>query len=580
VQYIIATFLAVLSIAIPQHGVAQIIPDFDQVDFETQTIPFSLIGVPNDPPPNAVLTVTADPLKVRTGSYALELAYEYNRDASAALLDLSFLLRDLEAVSFWIKSDKDVNWVVYMLDDDDAGFLSFIDVIGGEWQHVILLPEDFESDPLSDNPKPEVDVSRLSGALAMLDTFNKSGTQGETNTVAIDDFVILRSPYELFDGDYVVDGVVDSIDTPLSIKGDLIIRNGGQLDVSASRFQLDGNLLVEDGSVLNFHDGVWNFKADRPQQYRIDVLNGSDLTFINGSMRLVRPMKGEARGSSRLRIEGVHNRGKVTKAMTFGVWSDSTLELSDSDFVGEFISGPGTHVDVSESDQVAIWVVCEGDFGDPVVLPGGVGDDIALWSAPPSWDRDISLTNITRINWLFIVTGGCALDVEDVELRSVALRYVDLFGRKESLMGLQPDTLYADHCVERTTGDPDADFRFCLSNSSVTSWNLYSAGAIVLDVTDVTVGEVIAFDNSHLNMLNSTIDGSTGHFGSEDRAVVTFMGGTITTEVRGFGTSQMTIVDSAIDGDIHVTESSIITLDNTTHTGGVVISDDGQFIEQ
>jgi len=580
VQYIITVFLAVLSIAIPQHGVAQMIPDFDHVDFEDQAIPFSLIGVPNDPPPNVVLAITSDPLKVRTGSYALELTYEYNRDASAALLNLSYLLRDLEAISFWIKSEKDANWIVYMLDDDDAGFLSFIDVIGGEWQHVVLLPEDFEPDSMSDNPKPEVDVSRLSGALAMLDTVNKSGTQGETNTVAIDDFVILRSPYEFFNGDYVVDGVVDSIDTPLSIKGDLILRNGGQLDVSASRFQLDGNLLVEDGSVLNFHDGVWNFKAQRPQQYRMDILNGSDLTFIDGSIRLVRPMRGEARGTSRLRIEGVHNRGKVTKAMTFGVWEDSTLELSDADFVGEFIVGHGTHVDVSESDQVALWVVCEGDFGDTVVLPGGAGEDIALWSAPPAWDRDISLTNITRINWLFIVSGGCGLDVEDVELRSVALRYVDLLDRPENLTGLQNNTLYADHCVEHTTGDPGIDFRFCLSNSSVESWNLYTAGAIVLDVTDVTVGEVIAFDDTQLNMSNSTIDGSAGHFGSEDRAVVTFTGGTITTGVRGFGTSQMTIIDSTLEGDILVSESAIITLDNTMHTGGVVISDDGQFIEQ
>lgn len=573
---VLASLMAAMAVGYAGESAGQIwIGDIDRYHFESQTHEFLLIGTPVDDVVNSTVDITDEPDGVRSGRYALKLDYHLDPDASPALVDVKTLQKDLISISFWIKAVGGANWVVYLLDADGAGFLAFIDVPPDEWLFVDLKPEDFEPDQGADVVKEAIELDRLDIGMAMLDARNKYDTPGLLNTVYIDDFMIAREPLQVHEGDYVVDGVVDTIDTSMVIRGDLIVQNGGQLEVTASRLHMEGNIRI-DASVANFRDGIWRFNAERPEQYAIDALQGSQLTFTGGKFLLLEHLHGLIDDGSQLRFEGVHNRTNATQGITYTIWNNSTLELLDADFIGEFLLGHGTSTTVVDSELVTIWAYCQTDLGPPIVLPPD--DLVESWSAPPEWGRVLSLTNAETVNWTFVASGGCNMTLQDSNPRAVGLSYRHEFPQVSTVTGLEPNLVYADFCVENNTSVPQTEFTVCLKNSSVQSWNLYASGAVVLVADDVTVGEAIAYDDAQLNIINALIDGSGGHFGAQERATVHFRAGEITAEIRAFGTTGMTIIDSNVIGDINAADNSIVTLQNTTHTGNVRLTEQGQVI--
>ncbi len=569
--------------------------DIAMLDFENEVDHYKQIGTPNEddwpicvddntvPCVEGVVSITDVPNEVKAGQYALKFSYPYVNAPSPAILDSRNLLRDMISISFWIKSDNEALWVVYILDYDDAGFLATIELLPGEWTYINLTPADFEPDLMADVVKPEMDITRLDIGLAMLDATNKYFTEPGENNVYIDNFLFARQPKEIFEGDYVVDGTTVVEDRPLSIRGDVIVRNGGDLTFASTRLDIEGNVVVENllpeprpQTRLLFDGGAWGFLSDYPKQYSVTVKDGSDLTFRDGVFRLRNNLEGDILDSSNLTFDAVRN---ATRGTTWEIHEGSTLDLLDGDFIGEFILNEGSATTVLDSQLIVFWLQCEGTFPVPITLPVGIYDEelevdlIAAWDSPPEWDRSLSMINGGDVFWTLNVLPFCEADVVDSTLKAVGVSYWEPFNGMTSVTGLLPEITY-DTLEFRTTNS-----LVTLTNTSVETWNLYTAGIMTLNVTDSLIGEAIAFDDTEIIFNNSELDGSGGHLGSRENGIVRFNGGNVAADIRSYDLSQLFLNDTTVEGNIYASDDAVVTLENTVHTGRVFLFDNAVVIE-
>lgn len=567
--------LLVLAIVLPAataFGGTQYLSDFSVIDFENRAVPYKLIGTPNDydrEVTGAQVTTTVQRGQVKIGSAALKFEYTKADPLSPALLDTAHLLRDFISLSFWIKSKEDATWVVYLLDLDDAGFIHITDLPAGEWVHISLTPEDFESDPNSDNPKPAVDVTRLDVGMVMLDGANKYET-GE-NTVYIDNFLIARPPFVLHEGDFIVDMEDVEISEATYVRGDLIVKNGGLLDITAGRFEVEGNVIVENREVvpptqrsrLNFIGGAWGFHGDYPKQYSFLVQDGSELTFTSGTMRLLQHLEGEILLGAKVVFDNTRN---ATRPTTWEFSRGATLELINGDFIGEFLLGETTHATAIDSELIVFWLQCVDTLGSPIILPDGKAIDSFV--SPPEWKWGLDIQNSSDVFWTLNALPNCNAEIQDTELLAIGMTYWEMEPANASVSGLQPNLTYEDFLIETTNSSVR------LVNSSVDTWNVYTSGEMSLAIDDSLIGEVISFSNTTIDITNSSIDGSGGHLGSQDNSLLRCFNGDIRADIRSYGSSRMEITDSLIAGSIYAADSAEVVLDNTEHLGRVFQFDD------
>jgi len=562
-------FAGLILVLFPNFGpaAAATVPDTHFHDFENNAVLFELTGTPYNNPVNSSVSITTDPNGVWGGQKALEFSYELNENASPALLDTRLSLVDLVSISFLIKSENEALWVVYIRDPDDAGFIAFVDLLPGQWQFVELVPEDFAAVPNSINPGKMIDPSKLDVGLTMLDARNKFAGPG-SNTIQIDNFALTRSWMEYLEGDYVVDGAVDTIAVPTILNGNLIVENGARLDITASRFKVRGNVVVRGSSALNFQDGAWSFPADYWNERSFDVSGGSELTFTNGKFELPQQIEGAIDSGSRLRFDNVvRGRGR---GQHWAILDGGILELEADDHIGEFVLSDNTQSTIRNSKPGVFWVACDAGFSAPVSVPDG--NLIESWTAPIDWNRDITIVSSSDVHWAFLVLPNCDVQIQGSQVRAIGMAFWGGSTEVESISGLAPDVLYDDYCAASTHSS------ICLANSTVDTWNIYSIGTVTVDVLDSMVGEAIAFDNSQLRLTDTIVDGSGGHLGSHGQAQVDVTRGEVITKIRSYSASRMNFIDSSITGNITAVDTSQINLTNTPHSGQTITFGDATVI--
>ena len=209
---------------------------------------------------------------------------------------------------------------------------------------------------------------------------------------------------------------------------------------------------------------------------------------------------------------------------------------------------------------VLFWLV----LPDSSIVQSSLPEDSLLvdWSFPDAGSHGIpfhvEIDSCTTVLWGLISRTGSSATFRDTHFRVVGL----YFESPDSLAlnGLVNGSRHADDLV------PAADRTLRLINSSVDTWNFYTALSAKLSLENCIFGETLAMDSSRVTILNSVCDGSGGYIGAMNKSFLIVFGSLIKSQVTSRQNAVLVGASSSFTGgELDADEESIMFLANTTY---------------
>jgi hypothetical protein len=207
------------------------------------------------------------------------------------------------------------------------------------------------------------------------------------------------------------------------------------------------------------------------------------------------------------------------------------------------------------------------DWSPP--LPGFVDH----WSWPPASSngvpQTVTMSRCETLLWPMLVREG-----SDLTLREVPDDHWVVVGlhlpNDAVVTGLVNDV----HVVDGQVSIPDRHVR--LVDARVDTWNLYPQGEAVVQVLDSVLGEILSFDDAVVRVDRSTVDGTGGFVGAQDRSRMTFSESRLTCTVEATDDAVLQLHHSAVEpypADLEGTvtrfaawDDAVLVADHTTVT--------------
>lgn len=540
-------------------AVGQPVPDVDVIDFEDGSQPlmvYSSEGMPDQ----GALSLTTDPPDVHDGLVALE--YNYNRSEPLSILAFPNLLTDVQEIRFWFKSAEAGVWMLYHTDRDGAQFNAFLNFTANTWTEVVLTPSDFALDPNSDVFKPEMEPERNSAYFYAVDVAHVFGVPG-AGRVWLDTIGVVRPDMQYVPGPALFDdGQPHVVTEPTVFDGDLVAVNGSQVDLSATRVIVRGNIMSDGiGSTVLVHEGTLRlesqFRYDRQLfAIRDGLLRLENLLLIPGSNLGVSVLyDGHFEYDRTTVIDGA-----LTGTVGFG----GRIALRDSVGPGEFVVNSDTTFSAEGIDGVVVWLAADAGVNAQLDVPD---ETISQWTLGPGWNRDFQMSDIQGANIAILVAEDSQLHVRDGNLRAVGLAFRDF---DAEIQGYQNFSYYDQQQFDL----PARTLTF--ENVSVGAWNFYSQGSAHVVVRDCLFGEILTFDQSSMVVFDSVCDGSGGYLGSRHDSRLGMVRSDALCEVVSEGNSRLGIRNGTVLGPVTAAESARIGLDRCHVIGPLYELDDGR----
>jgi len=530
------------------------IPDTDYQDFENISMPliWRVGGIPSGTPREAFVKLTTIRGEYKEGKKGL--MFQFARGTKPVPIVVHWvLLRDMVSIKFWIKAKRETKWVVSIKDIDGAVFSSVIELAEDRWRRVTLKPVDFRCNNDSPVKKSRLDVTRLGYGYVGFDIYTVLGGRGK-NTVFIDKVIVERNPYKLIKGNYILNGETKTIDEPTKIEGNIALLNNAELKVNAARFEVSGNIYVNN-STLKFSGGFWNLRQAYKYEDRMVAKNGL-IELKDGVLNTFYTISGGIIENSTFRFSNVMvARG----GFTFGLTEGCSLEMDNTKRPGEFIVNKDSKFTLKDCESVLIWLSCDEAIGPDLSLPRE--NVIPSWKAPAHLNRLLEIENSTNIMWGLIANPGCNLTIDESYIRAIGINYKDNIQAKVD--GLKNDMEYNNFQFE----SEQHKLRFI--NTKVFCWNLYTQDTASLEIRDCVYGESISFGGSEISVVDSECDGTGGYLGAKDNSKTIFNGGKIDCNVLTHGQARFVINNCSVNGNVQATEESAIILNNSSVNGEI-----------
>jgi hypothetical protein len=533
--------------------------DIEEERFE-RGIPgsFVLIGYPSGVPAARLESTDSEGCGQRPG--VLSFFYERGRRPVPIIYHRVYV-GGFTSIEFRIRAEKTALWVVNISDLDGAQFSTRREIVPGEWKFVALKPSDFVCNEDSPVKKDRLDTANLGFGYAAFDLFSIT-EKGDSNRVLLDDVRITRAAVSMIEGDYELSSQRKRITENTRIKGDLILRKGAELIVTAERFRVDGDILV-DGSSLSLEGGGWMFSQDFRYHHRMRVSDCGTIELHNGRLDLMFPYgAGAMRGGSVL----VQDVRVVSGLFTFGLQTDGSLRIEGCENFGEIIAYRGCNFFAQGSKNFLLWLNLERGLDAELSLPDGAR--IERLTLTEELGRKIGISNCSGVQWGVIAESGSSLTVRGSILRAVGLHFK---GRsQETVRGFNNGKIYSE-LLHRSE-----NHNLFLFDTKVDTWNFYASGRAELEIRDSVFGESLSFGRSAISIYDSVCDGTGGYLGARDDSVTLFTGGKIACDVLAHDNGSISVTDcGGIGGRVEAAGKSRILISNTPLGGAVREIDEG-----
>ncbi|MBN2325040.1 MAG: hypothetical protein JXQ30_15025 [Spirochaetes bacterium] len=527
--------------------------DIDEERFEKGIPPsFILTGYPTGDPPARMEITESEGYGKRAGA----LSFMYDRGVNPLpVLYHHVCLEEFTSIEFRIRAEKKTLWVVNVGDLDGAQFSARREIAPGEWTPVAVRPSDFVLNENSPVKKKRLDPKKLGFGYAAFDLFALTEKEG-TNRVLIDDVRITRAAVSVIEGDYELSAERARITENTRIKGDLILQRGAGLVVTAERFRVDGDILV-NGSSLSLEGGRWIFSQNFRYHHRLRVSDGGTVNLSNGRLDLMLPYGAEALRGGSVLMEDVR---VASGLFTFGIQNNGALRLAGCENTGEIIVYRGATVSAQDCKSLLLWLNLERGFDAELSLPDG--SRIGRLILPKKLGREIEISNCTGVLWGVIAESGSSLTVRESRLRAVGLHFTkDAF---ETVSGFENGATYP------RLSHRSKNHELFFFDTKVDTWNFYASGRAKLEIRDSVFGESLSFGKSRISIYDSVCDGTGGYLGARDDSVTQFFRGEITCDVLAHDNGSITVADcGGIGGRVEAAGRSRIVIRNTPLGGAV-----------
>lgn len=510
---------------------------------------FALTNFTDVPPEGATLAAEEGALVLRQDR------------ASLAALHLPALMTEASEVRLSVESKADVTLGLIAPDRDGARWIQFLTAPAGKKTELRARADAFQLTDDSPVKKEKFDAARLGFACFLFDVGFLQGATG-ANEIRIHKVEIERSDIAMAEGDQVVDSPIEVKESTLR-RGNIHVKKGGALRITAPRFVLEGDLLVEGGSV-DVEGGVYVQPQQFNHQRRIDLTESGRLGLSHALAVSYFPLSLEVPDGTEYVTEWTDQVG----GMTASVGEKARVTCTGSSGLNEFVISPGAKASFRECKFLIIWFVLGPNLrGAAVFPPCGRVDS---WKA--SAGHDVSVDDCENVLFCIVSNAESKGQIVDSEVYGAGLFFP----------GSDPVVLEGLKNKERLDDlplhAPDRDLRFV--RSTVTSWTIYPALSAQVTVRNCIFGETLAFHDAKEEIVDSTCDGSGGYFGAQDRASIHAKGCTITCLVVARDQATIVLEDCEVVGEVRAAGTSTIKLIRCKVKGRIVHDPGAKVIEE
>lgn len=533
---------------------AATVEDQDLEGFEEGSVPplWKAGGIPDGLPHGATLRIVSRDGRGGEGSRALAFRYPLKNRPVPVLVHY-VPLASMTSVAFWIRAPEATTWVTAVKDLDGAVFNAPAALPANRWKRVVLRPGDFRLNDDSPVKKERLDPERLGRGYVGFDLEAVLGGGG-SREILVDDVAVTRGALETIPSGLVVEGE-RAIEAPTRVEGDLVVRDGGSLRVTAGRFEVMGDVRVEGGE-LSLAGGRWRIPQAYRYQRTIAVTKGGAFSLSSGTLDVDFPVSSHLGEGSSLRVDGVSMSGGH---FTLGVQKGCAVRFENAKGLGEFIVQRGASFEVSECDSILVWLQCMKGDAATLKLPG---ETVKIWRAPEGLGRDLTVRDSTGMRFGLLAGEGCDLTFEDSALFAAGILFLE--GGPWKVEGLKNGTVYDDFTFD------NAGLNLRLKNSSVRAWNFYAMTFATLEIRDCVFGESLSFHQARIEVVDSVCDGKGGYLGARDQSTTKVKGGRIACEVLAHDDATIELRDTRVEGDVKATRDGRVLLSGAEVLGDLV----------
>ncbi len=501
----------------------------------------------------------AQDVKQGCGALAFQLP---GRKNGAVGLFVPVLLTNLQMLEFDIRSKKDTVVAVVAQDADGASFNLPLALKGGIWRHVRILPQEFRLNRDSATKKTAVDPQRLRFGFALADFGGDAGSSAP-NTLWIDAVHVIRQPLPDARLPSVIEGRTIDVTRSSASTGNIVIRRGGRLRVTAPRFLINGSVTL-DGGTLEFQGTVLTFQGRFPHDIRLLATNASlikmsdclEFSPTRSSLDLLHGSKLEM------------SAGEFSAGFTATVPDGCSMSLVKVKRPGEFLLSSGSKTHISECQGLLIWIA-----GLNPTPPQKL-------SFPPKPEIDnfelqggtikLHIERSADISWAIISDTRTDMTVSSSQLRAVGLLFTG--EGRQTLARLGQGQLQEGSCPVLS------DRKLSLSQCQVKCWNLYMSRSADVNIRESLFGEVMAFDRARVSVANSTCSGEGGYVRTQGRSVMHLKDCRLECPVVAADDSSLTLENCSVLGAADVCGKATLSLIGTRVSGKTERHGEGKLV--
>jgi len=342
------------------------------------------------------------------------------------------------------------------------------------------------------------------------------------------------------------------------LNGNIMILNRGVLNIEMANFQIDGDIFIVGQGYMKVEDGTFTVIQEYIYEHQAIVSEGGKLEFKNIDFH----SSGQS-WSTGLTDSAQYILENVTISdgfITSGFMGQSRGIIANTDLPGEFLCFGNSHLEISNSDFLLMWLV----LPDSSTVESSLPDDslITNWSFSETEPEiqgipySVTIDSCTRVMWGLISMTGSKATFSDTEFRTIGLMFTD------------PDSIVVTNITNESQHNddianvPDRELR--LINSQVHTWSFYASSNSNIAVNNCVFGEVLSQDSSKVYISNSVCDGTGGYLGAFHNSFLLVVGSLIKSQVICRQTAVLLGIQSAFTGtEIDGDESSIMFIANT-----------------
>ncbi len=489
-----------------------------------------------------------------------KLALQYPRGTLSPLVH-AVSLTEFREIRLTLHSAKDVTIALGFSDRDGAAFHFSFDLKAGEWTPIAAKARDFRLNDDSPVRKTALDTKRLGTGYVILDAGAFLGAEGE-NTLLIDKVEIDRRTLARETGDWIV-AAKSEVSESVVREGDLVVKKGAHLKITAPRFALRGNVTVEN-AVLEFSGGTVHFPQRFNHELKITVSGKSRLIFRHVFFVTHYPISLDLRDAAVLEIDDSEFQG----GLTCDSQTTCKIRLHRALTPGEFILWPGTEISVTDSDFVILWFGLGENLKGKFSVPSG--EKVDDWIS--GHGHQARVRNSTRMLFCVISNAGSDGTIEETEIYSAGLYFAS--DSRVALKDLHNTKVVKDFRLE----SDDRKLRF--RNAKVAAWNFYANERARLTVERCTFGEALAFGDGRMEIRNSACDGTGGYVGTEGRSEIRLVRCKIACLVIARDESTLILEDCEISGAVRATGKGTVRLVRCKTSGPIETDGEGRVLRE